>query len=179
MTLRQTLKSRTDDVHEELDALLGCFDLAGRDDYRAFLRVHARVLPAVERALEEGGIAEILPDWDSHRRTPLIERDLAALGEPMPSPISVTAPAGRGELLGTAYVIEGSRLGSRFLARRVGDAMPAEYLTAAGQQRAWPALLHALDQAELAPAEMDRAVSAARACFALFLSATSEALADG
>jgi heme oxygenase (biliverdin-IX-beta and delta-forming) len=141
--------------------------------------VHARVLPAVERALEQGGIVDILTDWENHRRTPLIERDLAALGEEMPPPLALPAVAGSGNLLGTAYVIEGSRLGSRFLAKRVGDAMPAEYLTAAGQQRAWPALVRALDQAELGPADTDRAVSAARDCFTLFLAATNQALADG
>jgi heme oxygenase (biliverdin-IX-beta and delta-forming) len=179
MNLRHALKSRTDDLHAELDSLLGRFDLADRDQYRAFLHIHARVLPAVERALEQGGIADILPDWEAHRRTPLLERDLVALGQRMPSPLAPPTLAGRGELLGTAYVIEGSRLGSRFLAKRVGDAMPSEYLTAAGQQQAWPALLQALDHAELASAETDRAVNAARACFALFLATTAEAHAHG
>ena len=179
MTLRQTLRTRTDDLHEELDSLLGRFDLGHRSEYREFLITHARVLPAVERALEQGGIAGILPDWDAHRRAPLLERDLAALGETLPEPIAVAPASGTPELLGTAYVIEGSRLGSRFLAKRVGDAMPAEYLHAAGQQRAWPALLTALDDAELAPAEVDRAVEAARGCFALFLRAAEEVRADG
>jgi heme oxygenase len=179
MTLRQTLRTRTDDLHEELDALLGRFDLGRRSEYREFLTIHARVLPAVEQALEQAGIATILPDWEAHRRAPLLERDLAALGESLPEPITVSPASGIPELLGTAYVVEGSRLGSRFLAKRVGKAMPAEYLHAAGQQRAWPALLSALDDAELAPAQVDRAVAAARGCFTLFLRAAQEVRADG
>jgi heme oxygenase len=179
MKLRHKLRQGTDDLHEALDARLGRFDLAQGKDYRAFLKVHARVLPPVEQALDEGGIAAILDDWQAHRRAPLIERDLAAMGEAMPAPVDASAIRGDGELLGTAYVIEGSRLGSRFLSRRVGGAMPAEYLNAAGQQKAWPALLDALDRAELAPPELERALAAARACFALFLAATDEALADG
>ena len=179
MTLRLSLRDGTDDLHEALDERLGRFDLGDEADYRAFLRIHARVLPPVERALEDGGIAGILVDWDSHRRAPLIQRDLAALGETMPPPVSSPPLEGAAELLGTAYVIEGSRLGSRFLSKRVGGAMPAEYLTAAGQQKAWPDLLDALDQAGLAPVERDRAVAAARACFGLFLNATDEAQADG
>ena len=179
MTLRQALREGTDDLHEALDERLGRFHLDDNAGYRTFLKIHAQVLPPIERALDEGGIAAILTDWDSHRRAPLIQRDLAALGEAMPAQIDVPALEGAGELLGTAYVIEGSRLGSRFLSRRVGDAMPAEYLIAAGQQRAWPALLDALDRADLAPADHDRAIAAARACFGLFLGATNEALADG
>ena len=179
MTLRHRLKSRTDDLHEELDALLGSFDLAAAGNYRTFLQVHARIVPPVEQALEQGGIAQILPDWESHRRTPLLEKDLAALGVSFPAPLSVPPLKGPPALLGTAYVIEGSRLGSRFLAKRVGDAMPANYLNAAGQQKAWPALLSALDRSDLGAPEQERAVDAARACFAMFLSATREALTHG
>ena len=179
MTLRQALRQGTDDQHEALDERLGRFDLGDPADYRAFLKIHARVLPPVERALEEGGIAAILADWESQRRAPLLQRDLAALGEAMPLPVDVAALEGAPALLGTAYVVEGSRLGSRFLSRRVGGAMPAEYLIASGQQKAWPDLLDALEQASLTTDEGDRALSAARTCFALFLSATDEALANG
>ena len=178
MTLRQALRRGTEDLHEALDERLGRFDLGDPADYRAFLKIHARVLPPVERALEEGGIAAILADWESHRRAPLLQRDLAALGEAMPLPVDVAAVEGAPALLGTAYVVEGSRLGSRFLSRRVGGAMPAEYLIAAGQQKAWPALLDALDKAGLAPADGDRALAAARACFGLFLNATNEAMGN-
>lgn len=179
MTLRTALKSGTDDLHEELDALLGRYDLAQPDDYRAFLRIHARVLPPIEGALDEGGIADVLADWDRHRRAPLIAGDLAALGEEMPPPQPVPALNNRAQILGTAYVIEGSRLGSRFLAKRVGEAMPAEYLNAAGQQQAWPALLKALDRADFTPAETAEAIVAARACFGLFLGATADVPAHG
>lgn len=179
MTLRQALRQGTDDLHEALDGRLGRFDLGLEADYRAFLAIHARVLPPIERALEQGGIANILADWDDHRRAPLLERDLAALGDTMPPPVPVPGLTGPGELLGTAYVIEGSRLGSLFLSKRVGGAMPAEYLNAAGQQKAWPALLHALDQASLPPAEPGRALAAARASFGLFLDAADEAPANG
>lgn len=175
MTLRQALKAGTDDLHDALDERLGRFDLGDEADYRAFLNIHARVLPPVERALEDGGIGTILADWESHRRAPLLQRDLAALGDAMPAPLEVPALIGAAELLGTAYVVEGSRLGSRFLSRRVGGAMPAEYLIAAGQQKAWPALLDALDKAGLTPVDGDRALAAARACFGLFLNATNEA----
>jgi heme oxygenase (biliverdin-IX-beta and delta-forming) len=179
MNPRQALKQATEALHEALDERLGAFDLGDESEYRAFLKVHGRVLPPFERALEEGGIAELIADWKNHRRAPLIERDLAALAEPMPAPVHVPALEGPPDLLGTAYVIEGSRLGSRYLAKRVGGAMPAEYLNARGHQRAWPAYLSALDEAGFAPADLDRAQAAAQACFAEFLRATDKALGDG
>jgi heme oxygenase len=175
MSLRQALKAGTSDLHEDLDARLGRYDLADAEDYRTFLMVQARVLPAIEQALEEGGIGSIVADWSDHLRAPLIERDLEALGAAMPPPIAVPHIAGAPQLLGTAYVIEGSRLGSRYLARRVGTAMPAEFLNATGQQKAWPALLNALDRLDFSPSDSRSAVAAARVCFALFLAAAHEA----
>lgn len=176
MRARAALKAATDDLHGELDGLLGRLDLSRPDDYRAFLAIQARVLPPVEQALTDGGIAALVEGWPAHRRASLLASDLEALGEPLPVPAAVPRIDGAPALLGTAYVIEGSRLGGRFLAREVGAGMPAEFLRAPEQKAAWPAVLAALDRLDFSPSDLDKAIGAARNCFALFLCVTREAL---
>lgn len=171
---RFALKAATDDVHRELDDRLSRLDLAEAPDYRRFLSFHAKTIPPFEEALAAAGANAIIDGWDRGRRSDAIRIDLEALGEPIPDLAAVEPICGTGELLGTAYVIEGSRLGGRVLARRVGEGLPMNFLSASGSN-SWPSVVAALDRCLYSDDLLGEAKVAARRCFALFLDVAREA----
>ncbi|WP_267381913.1 MULTISPECIES: biliverdin-producing heme oxygenase [unclassified Sphingomonas] len=172
MTAVQKLRASTAPDHDIVDAAFGGFDLADRRDYTAFLIAHARALPAVEAAL--AGIAG-LPATPA--RTALLADDLAALGVPMPPPLPFAI--GPAAAWGALYVAEGSRLGGIMLAGRVGQGLPAAYLSARHGTGAWRVLLAAIDAAVLREDAIAAAVAGARATFALYAAAAGVAPDDG
>ena len=174
MTTRFTLKAATDDIHRELDGRLSRLNLAEAGDYRRFLSFHARTIPPFEEALAAAGVGKLIDGWDRSRRSGAIATDLAALGEPMPVPAAVGPIRGTAELLGTAYVIEGSRLGGRMLRDRVGSDLPANFL-GYSDRSAWPMVVAALDRHVYSDGQIGEAKDAARRCFALFLNVAREA----
>lgn len=162
------LRAATRAEHERLDAMMSGFDLADRASYRAFLAAHAMALSAVETALDEAGFAARLGDWPERRRGSALAADLAALDGAVPAPLAaptLTRPAAQ---WGAAYVIEGSRLGGRFLARQVGATLPKSYLDAPQPAGGWRVFLAALDEAVTSRDEIVEAATAARAVFAMF-----------
>ena len=171
---RFALKAATDDVHRELDDRLSRLNLAEASDYRRFLSFHARTVPPFEEALAAAGANKVIDGWDQARRTDAIRIDLEQLGEPVPEAAIVPPIRDTAELLGTAYVIEGSRLGGRVLARRVGQGLPMNFLSSPGH-RSWPTVVAALDRCLYSDALLNDASDAARRCFALFLDVAREA----
>ena len=175
MTARFALKAATDDIHRELDERLSTLDLAAENDYRRFLDFHARTVPAVEASLASGGLGDMVEGWCASRRSDAIAGDLAALGEPMPKPVEPPVLTGVGELLGAAYVLEGSRLGGRVLERRVGPGLPNAFLKGDGSLGPWPPLIAVMDRLLYSDSLLGEAKSAARRCFTLFLTVAHEA----
>ena len=170
MAPRLALQAATDAIHRELDERLSRLDLASAADYRRFLGFHAQTIPPFEEALAAAGASRLIDDWEAGRRTAAIETDLAALGEPMPAPIPVAPLRGTAELLGTAYVLEGSRLGGRVLKRRVGDGLPSSFL-GHSTHAPWPAVVATLDRHLYSDELVEEAKAAARQCFDMFLKA--------
>ncbi|MEH3036838.1 MAG: biliverdin-producing heme oxygenase [Sphingomonas adhaesiva] len=135
------LRRATAASHDAVDAAFGAHDLADRDAYRRFLVAHARALPAVEAAMRPLPFARTLA-----ARTPLLHADIAALGEPLPPPLSfaVEDDAAR---WGVLYVVEGSRLGGAMLAGHVPADRPRAYLAAVHPPGQWRAIRAAIDAA--------------------------------
>lgn len=175
MTTRFALRAATEDIHRDLDNRLSILDLADKLDYRRFLRFHARTLPSIEAALAAAGIGELVDGWSKGRRSALVEADLAALGEVMPPAARAPAVAGTAQLLGMAYVLEGSRLGGRVLRKRVASGLPASFLTGDGSLGSWPALVAAIERILDSEPLVSEAKDAARRCFAWFLDVAREA----
>jgi heme oxygenase len=175
MKTRFALKAATDDVHRELDERLSRLDLARPEDYRRFLHVQARTVPPIEAALAAGGLDELVEGWSETRRTAALQTDLAELGDNMPEPAAAPAMSSVAALLGTAYVLEGSRLGGRVLTSHVGPDLPSSFLAADGALGAWPAVVAALDRLLYSDDLIGEAKDAARQCFALFLNVAAEA----
>ena len=120
-TLRHLLKEATTTDHARLDARLSELDLQSPRGYRQFLEINATALLPLERALTEGGVQDLLPDWNQRARTEVILTDLAALGG-RPHHLDVPTLPDRAAMLGTLYVLEGSRLGAAYLLKTVARA---------------------------------------------------------
>ncbi|MCA1769039.1 MAG: biliverdin-producing heme oxygenase [Halomonas sp.] len=107
-------------------------------------------------------------------RIEALESDLARLGLPSPAAPGrgPEPPATLAELVGLLYVLEGSRLGARIIAKRVraslGDGTPLTFFDNADGERAWPVFCDfAVTHCPMEEAES--AIRAARQAFGHFL----------
>jgi heme oxygenase len=159
---------------------LTAFDLTEFSGYRRFLQASAAALLPLEAALADGCVAGVFPDWPERSRSAAIEADLARLGSKPQSAITVR-PLTRNGVLGTMYVLEGSRLGAKFLLRMVSDAadrrvaQATAYLDHGAGKRLWQSFLHRLDGEELTERDGAEAIEAARGAFAVFERAADRA----
>jgi heme oxygenase (biliverdin-IX-beta and delta-forming) len=177
---RDALRAATRDVHERLHEHPRLKPLAdgriGLDAYREMLArlygFHASVEAAFARA------AHLAPiDMAARCKTPLLVSDLDALGcgnvERLPLCADLPAIDSAAAFLGCAYVVEGSTLGGRALARAVapllGDGVAGRrFLLGYGERHGamWRAFTDALETAP--PAQHVAMTDAAAATFAAF-----------
>jgi heme oxygenase len=163
--IRSFLRDETNELHRELDAIVGLF--SDRAGYARFLAGTYRHRAPVEAALVKSGAAKISP-WQPRRLLPELEADLAHLALPTPAAAPFHLSNDMAAFLGAAYVLEGSALGARVLVQGVdalgfGPDRGARYLSAqAGALDSWRTLLVALEkldrQAWGAAAQAGRAV---------------------
>ncbi|MEM1235818.1 MAG: biliverdin-producing heme oxygenase [Pseudomonadota bacterium] len=172
--LRWRLREETRETHKELDYQVSDLDLATRGGLTAFL---------AGNALAHAALIPFDFEFDGHmaRRVALIERDLDTLGVPMPdrglvfeAPTVASAP-------GYRYVIAGSAMGGRILARRhaasadrsihdadhlLGDPLLGDY---------WAEVQAELEKMPEEGPEAEAIIAGANACFALFAAAFAAA----
>lgn len=178
--LRNRLRDATGEAHRELDAQFTAFDLTGISGYRRFLQANAAALLPLEDALVAAGVAGIFPDWPERARSASIVADLQRLGLGLPSAIPVP-PLSRNGVLGTMYVLEGSRLGAKFLLKAIADApdsriaQAAAYLGHGIGKRLWQSFLARLADEHLSERDEAEAVGGAQAAFAAFERAADRA----
>lgn len=152
-TIREMLRAEGGALHQQVDAAFGRYALQTRPDYTAFLQAHAQALIGLEDLLERSGIQRLLPDWPERRRTQALGADLQRLHADQPEAVVIQRLLDEGECWGVAYVLEGSRLGSRLLDRHAGESPDdavrdaRAYLGHVPPQGAWPAFLARLDTA--------------------------------
>jgi heme oxygenase len=177
----KALRAGTAEAHDRVDAAFAAFDLTDRDSYTAFLRAHADVVFPLEAALPG---ERILPDWEDRKRGALLREDLTFLRHPAESrdlmpqatqPIAQDPGFRRDDgewnefaIAGALYVLEGSRLGGRFLVRQVPQGFPRAYLDADQATEKWRNLLDRLETILYQPAALQSALTAAHQVFATF-----------
>ena len=98
----------------------------------------------------------------------MLAADLADLGADPLTPQPALVPDDDAAIAGTLYVIEGSRLGGRFLARQVGQGLPRRYLDPDQRPPSWPALLEQFERFLYDSATFATATGAALAVFERF-----------
>ncbi len=169
---RSILKQATDHLHRELDDAASNYELRDAAHYAAFLEASAGPLIALERMIESAGVAQLLPDWSERRRADLLLDDLNRLGRPVTPPVLRRASPSRSEMFGILYVLEGSRLGARWLYARVCSSPDAKvgearsYL-AAHNPSLWRSFLEILESSPHAT-DAQEMISGARYAFVLF-----------
>lgn len=180
-TARQALRQATDAAHERLHHLPGFDRLAagsiGRAEYVALLRRLLGFHGAVETAM--AAAPSLLPFGiaiEDRRRAPLLEADLSALGaEPDAAPPPLAPPASAAAAMGWLYVVEGSTLGGRHLARGL-DALLGEevagrrFLLGHGARHGamWRACCDAIEQCGAAPGGLAAMIDGANDAFRHF-----------
>lgn len=178
---RLALRTATSHAHDRVDAAFAGFDLTDRESYARFLAAHADVVWALEAALPG---ERVVDDWEDRKRGALLKEDLAFLrhpGEGRDPASSFAAEEQRdpglrrddeawedAAIAGTLYVLEGSRLGGKFLARRLPSGFPRAYLDSDQRAEKWQQLLSVIDRLLRSPAALETATDAALATFAAF-----------
>jgi heme oxygenase len=170
ISLRERLRAATSEAHAALDATAGGLGLSTRAGYGAFLSASASGLAPLEAALERGGVSEWLPDWPRRARREAVFQDLSALdldapeADPAPTPSFAFAT-------GMLYVLEGSRLGARFLSRQVRTAdpdLPLAYLTHGEDDDLWRSFVAWMEAIPKVGFRTDDAEAGARYAFQRF-----------
>lgn len=170
--VHQLLRDGTRDRHEALDMGLALADgNVSPARYVAYLRAMLGWLEPVESRLWQLDWPASLRAADRDGKSALIRADLRAAGDSAPVPQCPDAPrplAADAYALGVAYVVEGSQLGGRFLAKRLEAAdppLPLRYLRGYGDEvgSLWKGFLQHLDVA--AQGQETQALKGARDAF--------------
>ena len=102
-----------------MDARFSALIDLGTAGYGEFLRLSAAAICPLEQALLEGKVECILPDWEERSRRAALRADLADFGIADPTLAQRPSLGEEAHQFGVLYVLEGSRLGARVLARRL------------------------------------------------------------
>lgn len=168
-SVRGRLKIATAAAHARVDSLAARFDLSDCNGYAEFLTAHAAVLIPFEQMLAENGVNSVLADWPERSRSGALMRDLDILRAELravPVPLFST----EAEIFGALYVLEGSRLGARFLLRGVNeDAVSgATHYLRHGDTKLWPTFLEALESSREVASDFSSTLDAALTTFEIF-----------
>lgn len=161
------LRLATANEHERVDAAFGGYLLSDRAQYIAFLKAQAKAFLPVEAAIEAAGPEDLISDWQERRRTPLLLRDLAALGVVPEGVRDFPVPQSSEALLGAIYVLEGSRIGGKFLERQISPDFPRAFLSS-HESASWRSFLAILEERLQSTAQIDAAIASAKSVFVFF-----------
>jgi heme oxygenase len=173
---RRSLRSETAVLHETVERLFAPERMT-RDGYIRYLMMN-RPLASIEPVLEAAGIYRVLPDWDIRQRRFVLASDMGAMGVPTQEPRAIAISGDIGTLLGWSYVLEGSRLGARFILKGIEATRDQELIGATQFLRhgagldLWTAFTAALSRIDNDPSAIEAAVEAARAAFSCFEAVT-------
>jgi heme oxygenase len=170
---RAFLRSACEGVHTRLDARLSAFSFDDRKSYARMLSGFSGPVTALESALATGVASRLFYDLPERLRSVPLSLDLNDLGGPFHfragEPITDEA-----EAFGVLYVLEGSRLGGRILAKRASESHDTKvqratrYFRHAERAGHWQSFLARLEQSKAVMDAPERAAAAALAAFAAF-----------
>ena len=147
---RLMLRQGTADAHSALDTMIGPF--TSQKAYEAYLRGMARFRLPIEDMIAQHAPIDLLQNWHPAMIRNEIRADLAALGlqedlAASPPPV----PQALEEWLGVFYVLEGSSLGAKLLAKRAqalglsATTGAAHLFTQAGNFLSWTSFIAVME----------------------------------
>ena len=174
--LPERLRAETAELHARVEALV---DVPGRVRTRADYIDLLGALAGLHTGLEGQLVAS---SWDlawagvgidiaGHCRAGLLSADLDELGATVADSAEIAAFPTFGHALGCLYVLEGSALGGRIVARMVNAAIgdvPTTFFSGRGRGHQWPAVRGALRRYAERGGDGDAVVTGAVATFAVF-----------
>lgn len=118
---RVRLRAATDSLHRRIDEKVGRAGfLKTIEGYRDYLLRTYAARAAVEAALDPNAAERLYPDWPERRIAEALECDLDDMGvKERPVIRPMRGALGEGGILGALYVLEGSTIGARWIAREV------------------------------------------------------------
>lgn len=176
----RSLRGATARVHADVEALPHMSALAAGTlapaRYAQVLRCHLAILAPWESAHAPWLDALPAQGWHYRRRAVALRQDLAALGMALPAMdgSDVLPAPDHARAWGMLYVVEGSMLGGRVIARQLRARQPAladalAYFDLGSEDpAAWRRFQGCLDVALRDAASRERAAAGARAMFARF-----------
>ncbi|MCQ8783637.1 biliverdin-producing heme oxygenase [Aurantimonas sp. CSK15Z-1] len=176
-SLRHRLRDETRPAHEALD---GCFvgmdDPAGRATYERFLVMNHACHWRLEPMLEQSELATFLPEIAARARRGALSEDLAAMRLTPLEPLAFALPPDLPHAIGAAYVLEGSRLGGRFIHRRfkqlrlseVWTGLSQRFLALGEEPDFFRAFMTRIDSLTMSPTQSNACVEAAASVFGYF-----------
>ena len=175
------MRAATAGDHQALDQTATALDFDSASGYGRFLSASAAALTSLELALERDGVETWLADWPRRRRRAVLHDDLAAMNLPIPT-LEAQPAFSQAFAVGVLYVLEGSRLGARLIARRVrssGPTLPTGYLTHGEDFNLWRSFLEWLESQQKVGFRTDEAVAGARYGFRCFAAAVQPVASPG
>jgi heme oxygenase (biliverdin-IX-beta and delta-forming) len=172
-SLRALLREGTAAAHARLDGALAGIDLREQQQYCRFLEAQAQALLPLEATLADSGVRRLFPDWEQRFRSRVLVEDITLLGGDV-QPFGTLDRLGDDAIVGTMYVLEGSRLGAAYLLKIVQESPdPAvretkAYLSHGAGTRLWPNFLKTLESYAAKLPDPATMVDAAQRTFALF-----------
>lgn len=179
MTMHNFLRTNTRQWHDRVDQAFTQFDLTTLSGYGTFLKVHCRAIERCESDLADWNVAERFPGWMGAMRMPALLADLDQLSLSRPPPLNSLPGAASpravsdAELVGMMYVLEGSRLGGRVLAKCVRQSSDARCRSATAYLNhdggvSWQSFLGRLSALRFSNQQMNAALAAAIEIFGQF-----------
>ena len=176
VSLRNRLRQDTRKAHEMLDNAVGALDLSKYQDFCIYAQAHYAAYDYLHRKTKhQNGLM-------SHRRA-LALADLYVLGK-KPKDLDMVTPQNEWNSDGLTYVIAGSHLGSKLLAKqwkmstdtRVTSAH--RLLTDHKLMDCWKMQIDKLSKMPASGSVADHAIDSAIACFAVFENAFNDAIVN-
>jgi len=157
--IAQAVKKKTAALHAEVEAILvpRLSTIQSIEDYSAILRTFYGYFNPLENRIQQYITPSVLPDIGSRRTSHLIIKDLAALNDFKEPMLSSSLPAinNVNQAFGALYVLEGSTLGgkvvAKMLAKNSAVAIPPQamqFFNGYGEQtgRMWTTFVDVLNQ---------------------------------
>lgn len=180
--MRQLLKEHTASAHNALDRLVSSFDLSTSAGYEALLAMHARIVPSVEKWLCFTDAFWQIPDANIRLRTNSLIDDMHALHLASPDAINMSLFNDPGSVAGLAYVLEGSRVGAKFISHRVTSEVPSAPVTFIRHGEGfglWGSFTDWLDRQTWSESAETNACAAADKLFAAYIDSASRQKPSG